>query len=408
MLVSAKVRVTGPLTEFVPRYAAHLAAQGYTDLSLANQLRLLAHLSRWLGQRGLSVAALSSSRVRQFVAARRRSYTGFVSERALRPLLTHLRGCGALPAEATTAPPRVGVLGRYERYLIAERPVLPFRREYYLAVAAEFLAGRDATALTAADVTAFVDAQARRAGLPGRLTALRSWLRFVYLDGITPRQLVYAVPAVPGWRQATLPKALDHAQLQAVLATCDRRTATGCRNYAALLLMGRLGLRAGEVAALSLDDVDWHHGEVVVRGKGGSVGRLPLPHDVGQALVAHLRRRRRRDGTRAVFVRAVAPHGAVTASAIIGVAKHALRAAGIPSGGAHRLRHTAATLMLRRGASLTEIAQVLRHRHLDTTAIYAKVDHEALHTLARPWPSQDSVGDVELRRLASPWPGGVA
>lgn len=407
MLVSAKVRVAGPLAEFVPGFAARLVAQGYTDLSLANQLRLTAHLSRWLEQRGLNVAALSPSRIRQFVAARRRSHTGFVSERALRPLLTHLRGCGALPAEAAP-PPHSGVLGRYERYLIAERPVLLSRREYYLAVAAEFLAGRDAAALTAADVTTFVDGHARRADLPARLTALRACLRFLHLDGVTPSQLVYAVPAMPGWRQTTLPKALDQAQLRAVFASCDRRTASGCRDYAALLLMGRLGLRAGEVAALSLDDLDWHHGEVVVHGKCGSVGRLPLPHDLGQALVAHLRRRRRRDGTRAVFVRSLAPYGAVTRSTITAVAERALRAAGIPTGGAHCLRHTAATMMLRRGASLTEIAQVLRHRHLDTTAIYAKVDHEALRRLARPWPPQDTVDDAELRPLAPPWPGGAA
>jgi integrase/recombinase XerD len=407
MRVSARVRVTGPLTQFVPGFAAYLAAQGYTDLSAANQLRLMAHLSRWLEQHTLDVATLSRSRVRQFVAARRRSHTGFVSERALVALLTYLRGCGALPAEAPT-PPRTGVVGRFQRYLIQERPVLASRRDYYLAVATEFLADRDAATLTAADVTAFVDGHARHTDLPGRLTALRACLRFLHLDGITPSQLVYAVPAMPGWRQAALPKALDQSQLRAVLTTCDRRTAIGCRDYAALLLMGRLGLRAGEVAALSLDDVDWHHGEIVVHGKAGSVGRLPLPHDVGQALAAHLRRRRRRAGSRAVFVQALAPYGAVSRATVTGVAERALRAVGIPSGGAHCLRHTAATLMLRRGASLTEIAQVLRHRHLDTTTIYAKVDHEALRALARPWPPHEAIAAAELRCLALPWPGGGA
>lgn len=406
MRVSARVRFTGPLTQYVPGFAAHLAVQGYTDLSAANQLRLVAHLSRWLEQRGLDVAALSPSRVRQFVATRRRSYTGLVSARALGPLMTHLRGCGVLPEEAPT-PARTGVLGGYERYLIEERPVLASRRDYYLAVAVEFLAGRDAATLTAADVTAFVDGHARHKDLPGRLTALRACLRFLHLDGVTPSQLVYAVPAVPGWRQTALPKALEQAQLRAALATCDRRTTIGCRDYAALLLMGRLGLRAGEVAALSLDDMDWHHGEVLVHGKGGTVGRLPLPDDLGQALVAYLRRRQR-VGTRAVFVQCLAPYDAVTRATITAAAKRALRAAGIPSGGAHCLRHTAATLMLRRGASLTEIAQVLRHRHLDTTAIYAKVDHEALRTLARPWPPREAIAAAELCGLAPAWPGGVA
>jgi site-specific recombinase XerD len=170
--------------------------------------------------------------------------------------------------------------------------------------------------------------------------------------------------------------------------------------------MARLGLRAGEVAALSLDSFDWHAGEVVVHGKGKTAGRLPLPVDVGQAVVAYLRRRALRESRRAVFLYVRAPYQTVKTGAISALAKRALRAAGISSGAAHRLRHTAATMMLRSGASLTEISQVLRHRHISTTTIYAKVDHEKLRTVAQPWPGEDVFDGAKLSLLAQPWPGG--
>lgn len=172
------------------------------------------------------------------------------------------------------------------------------------------------------------------------------------------------------------------------------------------MLLGRLGLRAGEVAALQLDDFDWPTGELLVRGKGRVLSRLPIPVDVGEAMVACLRRATRNQAARAAFVRSRAPYDAVTPGTIVGIAKTALRAAGTARGGAHRLRHTAATQMLRGGASMTEVAQVLRHRHVDTAAIYAKVDHDVLCTIARAWPV-DAVDALRLRELAHVWPGGA-
>jgi site-specific recombinase XerD len=151
-------------------------------------------------------------------------------------------------------------------------------------------------------------------------------------------------------------------------------------------LLLRLGLRAGDVAALELDDIDWRAGELSVRGKGKREGRLPLPHDVGREIAAYLRRERPRADTRKLFLRRRAPYRGLSSSTVICAAVRILRRAGISSGGAHVLRHTAATQMLRRGASLAEIAHVLRHRHLDTTAIYAKVDYATLRTLVQPWP----------------------
>ncbi len=274
-------------------------------------------------------------------------------------------------------------------------------------MAEAFLGRRHTRTLAPADVTRFVDARAGQPGYLGWLSGLRSLLRFLFVSSMTTTDLTYAVPSAPGWTQRSLPQPLESDELTAVMTACDRRTLVGCRDHAVLLLLARLGLRAGEVAALQLEDLDWHAGELHIRGKGRSLHRLPLPVDVGQAMAAYLRRARRSQTTRAAFVSCRAPFTSLTSHAVIEIARRALRAAGIRRGGAHRLRHTAATQMLRRGASLTEIAQVLGHRHVDTTAIYAKVDHGALRGLARPWPI-DAPDPALVGELAQPWPGGVA
>lgn len=407
MSVAARVRITGPLTPHAEGFAAELAAHGYTDLSAANQLRLMADMSGWLEATAISLDEIDHRVVGRFLAKRRRTHTQFTTERAIAPLLRYLAAARAIGPIDPPARRRSKLLREYERYLVEERGVLPARRALCLDIAEQFLDGKRVRTLTAKHVTRFVDARAARPGLSGDLSALRSLLRFLFISSKTRLQLMYAVPSSPRWRLASLPKALEPSELEAVLATCDRRTLAGCRDYSVLVLLGRLGLRAGEVAALRLDDLDWKAGEIVVRGKGRVLSRLPMPVDVGEGIVAYLRRSRRSKGTRSVFVGSRAPYGAVTSGAIIGVAKTALRAAGIEHGGAHRLRHTAATQMLRRGASLTEIAQVLRHRHIDTTAIYAKVDRTSLRSLARPWPADQPDRDL-LRRLAQPWPGGAA
>lgn len=406
MSVAARVRMTGPLTRYAEGFAAELTAHGYTDLSLANQLRLVADLSRWLERSQLAVAELDHEVVARFLARRRRTHTQFFTERALGPVLRHLEALGVIALVAPARKPSSALLREFEQYLIDERDVQPRRRDLCLTVAAEFLEGRRVGVLSAKDVTRFVDKCAARPGLAGRLSALRSLLRFLVLASKTPLELMHAVPAMPPWRLASLPKFLEPAELEAVFATCDRRTAVGCRDYAVLLLLGRLGLRAGEVAALQLEDLHWATGEISIHGKGRSLSRLPIPVDVGEALAVYLRRSLRSKATRAMFVRAHAPYDAVQSGAIIAIAKRALRSAGIATGGAHRLRHTAATQMLRRGGSLTEIAQVLRHRHVNTTAIYAKVDRASLHTIARVWPA-DIIDAEHVRDLALVWPGGA-
>jgi site-specific recombinase XerD len=182
-----------------------------------------------------------------------------------------------------------------------------------------------------------------------------------------------------------LPKALEPAQVQRVLRSCDARTSIGRRDAAIIQLLLRLGLRAGDAAGLTLDDLDWRAGEVLLRGKGRRESRLPLPRDVGDVLVAYLRRGRRRSRSRRLFLCTRAPFTPLTSGGLICAVRGVLRRAGV-TGGAHLLRHTAATQLLRQGASLPEVAHVLRHRNVDTTAIYAKVDFDALRTLAQAWP----------------------
>ena len=216
--------------------------------------------------------------------------------------------------------------------------------------------------------------------------ALRSLLRYLHLAGLIEAPLVWAVPSVADLRDRTLPRGLEPAAVRRLLASCDRRTLVGRRDYAILLLLLRLGLRAGEVAAIALDDIDWRAGELLVRnGKGRRAERLPLPADVGAAIVSYLRRRPRIED-RALFLRVVAPAGAIRGSAVSAIVRTACKRAGLPSVGSHALRHTAASEMLNAGATLQEIGEVLRHREQRTTARYAKVDRKTLGRLARPWP----------------------
>jgi integrase len=220
-------------------------------------------------------------------------------------------------------------------------------------------------------------------------TALRSFLRFARYRGDLHNDLAACVPVAANWSQSTIPRALPPAQTERVLAACDRRTAVGRRDYAILLLLARLGLRGGEVTTLTLEDLDWQGGLITVRGKGGRDSQLPLPRDVGEALAAYLRKGRPRTTRRWVFLRARAPvRGFRGTSAICCVVRHALARAGVDSSrkGAHQLRHGLACQMLRKGASLAEIGEVLRHQSPQTTALYAKVDFTSLATLALPWP----------------------
>jgi integrase len=235
----------------------------------------------------------------------------------------------------------------------------------------------------AEQVTGFICAKG--AGAKSIAGGLRTFLRYLYLSGKVDRQLAEAVPPAAGWKLAGLPARLDTAAVAAVMATCERTTETGCRDYAVLVLLARLGLRAHEVAGLELDDIHWRAGTVVLRRKGGRSEELPLPVDVGQALVDYLLLRKG-GRLRAVFVSVVAPRRPMTRSAVTLLARRHCAAAGVTWGGAHRLRHTLASDLLAAGASLAQIGLVLGHRSPFVTSIYAKIDRGALALLVRPWP----------------------
>ena len=396
---ASRVRVTGPLAEHAEGFGELLAGLGYTPLSAANQLRVMARLSRWLAERGLGPGDLTAERVDAFLAwCRASGYTCWLSVRGLGPLLGFLRGLGVAPGPRCDRPATAGecLLGRYRAYLAGERGLAASTIGRYVAEARLFLdraAGADLgglAGLTAAEVSRFVAAECRGRGTGSAknlVTALRSLLRFLFLDGVIAADLAGAVPAVAGWRGAGLPKALPEGQVAALLASCDRGTATGRRDFAVLALLARLGLRACEAAVLELDDIDWRAGTVTVRGKGRRDEQLPLPWDTGEALAGYLRDGRAAGAaSRRVFLLSRAPGGGLSAGAVKAIIRERSRAAGLAPFGAHRLRHTAATQMLRAGSPLAEVGQVLRHRSAATTAIYAKVDHAALSQLALPWP----------------------
>jgi integrase/recombinase XerD len=396
---SSRARVVGPLEPYAEGFRGELARRGYSPFTVVWHLYLMGHLSRWLAGRGLEVSALTSELVDAFVVERRvAGYVNHRSVRGLAPLLAHLRGQGALlPPE----PPALSVveqlLAGYARYLAGERGLAGTTIRRNVDLVRPFVAGLNTGAgvdldqLGAGEVTAFVVTRCREASggtAPRMVTALRSLLRFWYVEGFIDRPLADVVPSVATRKLAGIPKALHAEQVTAMLASCDQGTLVGRRDLAILTVLVRLGLRAGEVAGLRLEDIDWRRGEITVRGKGDRWERLPLPADVGQVIVAYLRAGRpaTRLAGREVFARVRAPYGRLTGMAVTQIVARAAGRAGLGRLYAHQLRHTAATGMLRAGGSLPEIGQVLRHRHALTTAIYAKVDTDRLRELARPWP----------------------
>jgi site-specific recombinase XerD len=372
---------------------------GYTPLSAGKQLGLVAHLSRWLDSEALDVAALTPPVVDAFLVARRACYRSLRSANALEPLLSYLRGRGvalAVTVDCVLAPVDDVLVERFRGYLLAERGLTVAAARGYVDLIRPFVAGcvratgADMDALTPGEVTSFLVSESHRLApktVQRLASALRSLLRFWYVDGVLAVPLADVVPKVAN-RRTALPQALPPAQVRALLASCDLGSRSGRRDFAMLTLLSRLGLRSGEVAGLRLGDIDWRRGEITVRGKGDRRDQLPLPVDVGESIVAYLRSGRPATALdRSVFVRVKAPHRGLTSGGVTEAVAAAGRRAGLGTIYAHRLRHTTATSMLAAGAGLAEIGQVLRHRRPLTTAIYAKVDTAALRTLARPWPA---------------------
>lgn len=404
------VVVPGPLAGLADRFGEALRAAGYTPLSAARQLRLMAHVSRWMASESLEVGELTDDVLGRFLAVRREAgHTALLSRRALRPLVGLLRSEGLMAEAAVAAPAGLDVVVReYAVFLGEERGLAEPTIDGRVRIARRFLAAcGDIADLDGAAVSAYVTstcAPMRVSTAKLELTGIRSLLRFLYVSGKVGVDLSPVVLGAAGWRHTGLPKGLSDHDVAALLAECSPERLSGRRDRAIVLLLVRLGLRRVEVARLELGDIDWRAGELTVVGKGRRLERLPLPVEVGEALVDYLRLDRPRDmSSRAVFVSLRAPYGSLSATAVSAVVQRLADKAGLGPIGPHRLRHTAATGLLRSGADLVEVAQLLRHRHLSTTAIYAKVDLVRLRPLARPWPTiTDTVGG--LRRLAQPWP----
>jgi len=392
----------GPLAAQIAAFAKWARDQGYAPRSRYRRVLLAAGLSRWLGRQAVRLRHVSAEHPVRYLRSRaRRVQVHRGDAAALRQLVEFLRRQGVIPA-AKIAPRRLTPVEQtvqaFERYLRDERALADATVINYVPFIRGFLADRfgdgavTLSHLSASDVVRFVQRQAARLHLKrAKLVtcALRSFLQYARYRGDIVLDLAAAVPTVANWSMTSIPRAIPAEHVRQLLAGVSRRTAMGRRDYAILLLLARLGLRSSEVVGLELGDLDWNAGRLSVRGKGGQRTALPLPADVGAAIVAYLRHGRPRSPSRRVFLRARAPiRGFLGQSAVGSLVRHTLERAGIeaPTKGAHQFRHALATQMLRHGASLTEIGAVLRHHSPETTKMYTKVDVDALRTLALPWP----------------------
>lgn len=392
----------GPIAAYLGRFADSLSATGYEVKWIHRQVFLAACFSRWLGHKAVALQDISTGHLTLYLKYRaRRTPLRSGDHGALAHLIDFLRRERVVPDEKPEAPdlsPLACCIRAYEAYLREERALSRATVINYVPFVRDFLLHRFGTrvlrlsCLTAADVVRFVRHQAprlirKRAKL--MTCALRSFLNYVRFCGEIDADLAAAVPTVPNWSMTSIPRAISAQQVRELLTSIDRRTAIGRRDYAVLLLLARLGLRSGEVASLTLDDIDWEVGRLSVRGKTGHRNELPLPDDVGKAIVAYLKSGRPASTSRYIFLRSRPPVSAFRgASAVGSIVRHRLLRSGVdaPTLGAHQFRHGLATEMLRRGASLGEIGDLLGHRHPQTTMIYTKVDIQALRSLAVPWP----------------------
>ena len=388
------VRVRGPLAGYSTEFRCMLLDAGYTSSSAATHLWLMARLSDWLETAGCEPGLLSDERLSAFLLEhRRRGHRFPKSARGAEPLVGFLRGLGVIPgASSPERDPGEMVLDRFGAYLRSERGLAPgtiIGQVHAARLLLRSVGDRPLSALGPSDVHAFIAAESGRRSVSstkGLVTGLRSLFRFFDLEALTEVSLVGAVPTVSGWTGTWISKAAKAEDIRRVIGACDRSSGGGRRDFAVLMVLSRLGLRVGEVASLNVGDIDWRNGEIVVRGKANRIERLPLPHDVGAALADYLRHGRSPCSDRALFVRLLAPHRRITSGGLIMIVRSGCTRAGVAPIAAHRLRHMVATELLAAGAGLSEIGQLLRHRNPASTAIYAKVDLDALRELARPWP----------------------
>lgn len=387
----------GPLLPYMSGFRELLDGHGYAMSTSLQLMALAQRLDHWLQHKGLDVSSLDNRELQLFLDSLRAEATWLHPTAATFTLfMEYLRGIGAIPMSLpSTEPPSPEELlfERFRHYLSVERGLGTKSVRNYERSACSFMAWLNESSKTlksidASDVITFaigIHPAGETHAAKGVLTGLRAFLRWAYLENLTSQAWVGAVPSAAGHGDS-LPQGLTPKEVDALLATCDRGTVAGLRNYAILVLMSRLGLRACEVSALLLRDMDWRSGEILIRGKGSCQEKLPLPYDVGSALADYLHDGRRPGWGDSVFLKLHAPVAGLAPGGVSDVVLVASQRAGIPGVHAHRLRHTAGTQLLQAGASLAEVGQVLRHRSPANTALYAKVDDASLRELALPWP----------------------
>jgi integrase/recombinase XerD len=387
-----------PLGFHLRTFANSLVEDGYTDRTIELKLGLLACLGRWLQPSKLAITDLDERLLKAFLKQRRRVHGGDL--KTLGQFLDHLqkRGIVSVPKLVCDRSPLAAILNQHETYLRSERGLVAHTILNYQTCVRKFLLERFREGpfclqkIRPPDISGFVlrHGPNMAVGTAHQMTtAFRSFFRFLFQRGKLQADLTASVPMVADRRLSTVPKHLSPEEVERMLKACGRRTACGRRDYAILLLLARLGLRAGEVVALQLEDINWRAGEILIRGKGLLHDWMPLPADVGEALSSYLRLGRPACQTRRVFLRMLAPRrGFANTAAVRSIVRQALGRADLHPAfkGAHLLRHSLATSMLRSGATMGEIGEVLRHRAPSTTETYAKVDFSGLRSLAHPWP----------------------
>lgn len=396
----------GPLAPYVDEFAKQIIDQGFKHYSMCPQVRLMAKFSSWLEANDIDLQNVTDEHAQQFLNKLSRGKSvkkGYFA--TIHRIMAFLHQLNAIPEQIPLAvemtPGQLAVY-TFGQHLKLDQGLLPGTCIQYLSFVEQFLVERfeneaiNFNELSAADVVGFIRRQAVRLS-PSRAKsatiALRSYMRYLRFRGEIKLDLASAVPTVPNWSMTGIPRAISPDHVRAVLESCCRDTAVGCRDYAILLLLARLGLRSSEIVALTLDSIDWDIGCITVVGKGGNSSKLPLPAEVGAAIAVYLQQGHPRNSCRALFLRTNAPiRGLGSFTSIGSIVLAAITRAKIETRykGAHQFRHALACEMLRQGASMTEIGSLLRHRHPKTTGIYAKVDFVALRPLSQPWPGVTS------------------
>lgn len=404
----------GPLSDFEEDFRLHLTGLGYSELSIGLRVRLLSHLSRWMSGEGLVPGELDEAAVERFVAVRQETHVDLAGVSDVERVVEFLRSRSVIPVRTEPliqAPGAVdGLLYEWGRYLRLERSLLALTVARYGGLIRPFLESMeyggvlDPSGFTASDIQLFMGKAQPGESLETQkylVSAMRSLLGYLYVTGRVGHPLVGAVLGHSGYRDAGLPRWLPAGDVAAMIDSCDLATVDGRRNRAILVVISRLGLRAAEVSKLALEDVDWRAGTLRVAGKSGYTDLMPVPDDVGQALLEYLTGAPTRPPeARGLFLRLRAPTGPLSSAGVKHVVRTAARRAGLGPVGSHRLRHTVATATLNAGATLEEVGQLLRHRSLTSTTIYAKVDLAHLSLITRPWPVVNEGTDTPVKPRA--------